>query len=183
MMTRDDIVITLFPFGPPPAKETVAHQLPPAQHRKATMTPEQLAAIGCTPDGCYRPGRAPKREIKLPEGHWYQVLPYGVARSQTAWEARWRVLRGREAGCTFQAMAIKLGVSRSRVMQMHEQAAWERRWESRSPVELWLAQDHFELHALANGIGYVGDTPLISGDRRMKRIREYYNRKNLDPHE
>lgn len=176
-MNRDDVVITLFGrLGPePPPRETRASGLTPSQQRKATMTPEQLEAIGCTPDGYYRPGRAPKREIPLPDGEWYQLLPYGVAKLQHAWETRMRVLRARRAGAKFTQMAIKLGVTTSRVRQMYEQALWDE-CGGRSPVEQYMDWDILELHALANRERYSGHAE----QRRMKHARAFYNRRNPD---
>lgn len=159
----------------PSPKETKAYSLPPAQWRRANLSLEQLEAMGCTKDGCYRPGRAPKHEIGAPDRPWYWVLPYAVARSQEAWENRQRIMRGREQKVTFAKMATVMGVTQSRVRQMYTQALWEK--GMRSPVEQWLAWDVLELDALARGHRYGG----ISVHRRARNIRLYYNDKNREP--
>lgn len=80
--------------------------------------------------------------------NWSDIVPSDVAKKQSAWERRAKVLRMRELGFTLDAIARRLGVTRERVRQMESAA---KRTRAMSPVEQY-SRDFREVVPLADAI-------------------------------
>jgi hypothetical protein len=53
---------------------------------------------------------------------WYNILPYEIARSQTAFDRMELALRARAAGLSLSKIGVKLNITRSRVDQILNKA-------------------------------------------------------------
>jgi hypothetical protein len=75
----------------------------------------------------------PKR---VPDRNWFDFLPGEVARPQTTWSKRNRILAAVRNGARKQEIAKFLRLSRRRIYQMYNQAV--RQEKKRSPLERYL---------------------------------------------